>query len=177
MGVSSSAVDRHMCDESSVPWLRPAVEGLQRPRPVHKSTATSPSTMDQLPRSKSFTQPWNAIPTEDEEQEEDGEAKEPDDDHHVDPARPAALHRHRVGPSVAHKKRLSSIQTTPKTTMASSSTPASSSLETSIQEKLVGHEVTSKHGTGTIIQYLHQDGNKHHFLLQVRRYRSLTKLG
>eukprot|EP01033_Poteriospumella_lacustris_P000500 gene500-334_t len=142
MGVSSSAVDRHMCDESSVPWLRPVVEGLPHQRPIHKSTAlSSTSTMDHLPRSKSFTQPWNAIPTEDEEQEqEDEDEKEPDDDH-VDPARATAPHNHRVGSSAAHKKRLASIQTMPKPTITSSHTPSPSLLETSIQEKLVGHEI------------------------------------
>jgi hypothetical protein len=132
--------------------------------------------MDHLPRSKSFTQPWNAIPTEDEEQEqEDEDEKEPDDDH-VDPARATAPHNHRVGSSAAHKKRLASIQTMPKPTITSSHTPSPSLLETSIQEKLVGHEVTSKHGTGTIVQYLHQDGNKFHFLLQVCRNRVLDEM-
>lgn len=170
MGVSSSAIDRHMCDESSVPWLRP-VDGLpHHQRAIHKATVlSSSSTTDRLSRSTSFTQTWNAIPTEEEDEHEEGE-EEPADNDRVGPARaPArALHSHGVGSSVIQKKRFASIQAASKT-MTSQTSASLSSLETSIQETLVGHEVTSKHGTGTIIQYLHQEGNKHHFLLQVRR--------
>lgn len=141
-----------------MPWLRP-IDGFQHQQSAKSTALPKSRTKFSLPRSRSILQTWDAIPTEEDEQD-DGE-----DDDDIDRTRATASFSRRMGPSLPHKKKIVSIQGTSKPIISNDA--SFSSREASIQEKLVGHEVTSKHGTGTIIQYLHQEGNQYHFLLQV----------